>query len=293
MFRVAGAGHLLLIEDGGRPGYLRTGIPESGFADPVSARLANRLVGNHENAAILESLLGGVVLVNEGPGTWVAVTGVEADVAVIPAEGRPCAYSVNTLTYVPPGARLSVTRSRAGVRGYIAFQGGIAAPRTLGSLSRDTLAELGPAPLAAGETVHLCGRPAREPAWIGFAPVAWPPRPGMDTAVQIMLGPRHDQLTQQGLQILLRQSWTVSARGDRIGIRLTGAEPLRFRPGREHVSEGTVRGALEVPPDGFPFVLMADHPVTAGYPVVAVLAGDNATATVAQSLPGCTVRFHL
>jgi biotin-dependent carboxylase-like uncharacterized protein len=293
MFRVVDPGPLLLLEDAGRPGILRLGVSASGFADPVSARLANRLVGNDENAAILESLFGGVRLNNIGADTWIAITGVEADVRVTSSDGTRSAHWCNMPVPVPASAQLSIGHSRAGVRACIAFRGGVDSPTTLGSSSRDTLAELGPEPLTAGDLVRLSTQTDPHAAWVDSAAVAPPPRIGRPLQIRIMLGPRDDMLTPRGISVLLGQDWEVTTRGNRVGIRLSGPEPLRFESHGPLPSEGSVRGAIEVPADGFPFVLMSDHPVTVGYPVVGVVAEEAGMAMVAQARPGTAIKFHL
>lgn len=290
MLRVVRAGPLLLVQDSGRRGYRRFGVPESGYADPVSARLANRLVGNPDGGALLESLLGDVVVRNEGSGLWVAVTGVDADIR-LSRDGRPRAVAAGAAVFLAAGAELAVGRPRAGVRAYIAIAGGVDVPPVLGSRSRDTLSSLGPAPLAAGALVPT-GVAVGVPSSVPVAPTAHPPTPGSTLDVALTLGPRADRLDQRGADALFTQRWTVTARADRIGIRLTADQQLTFAVREQLPSEGTVCGAVEVPSDGLPFVLMTDHPVTVGYPVVAVVADEQTRGRLAQCAPGCFVRFR-
>jgi biotin-dependent carboxylase-like uncharacterized protein len=164
-------------------------------------------------------------------------------------------------------------------------RGGLVVDDVLGSVAGDTLSGLGPAPLQPGDVLAVGPEP-EHPWLLDLAPVA-PPTGGTVT-LRAIPGPRADWVADP--TALTRTTWTVSSRSDRVGMRLEG-EPLRRTDKRELPSEGMVRGAIQVPPGGEPVVFLADHPVTGGYPVVAVVV-DADVDRAAQVRPGQSVRFR-
>ncbi|GAA2267009.1 biotin-dependent carboxyltransferase family protein [Streptomyces amakusaensis] len=277
---VVRAGALTTVQDLGRPGHAHLGVPRSGALDPRAAGLVNRLVGNPEGAAVLETTLTGCA-VRPRCAVTVAVGGAPSPVSV---DGRPAAWG--TPVRVPGGALLEVGRAVAGVRGYIALAGGIAVDPVLGSRSTDLLSGLGPPPPADGAVLPL-GAPTGPPARLDGG-VPWPAPPA-ELVLGIRFGPRADWFTDGALRTLTAARYRVSAASNRIGLRTEGPVLTRAR-GAELPSEGVVLGAVQVPPDGRPVVFLADHPTTGGYPVVAVVdEGDLGAA--AQAIPGTPVRF--
>jgi biotin-dependent carboxylase-like uncharacterized protein len=173
-----------------------------------------------------------------------------------------------------------------GLRAYLAVRGGVAVPPVLGSRSTDALSGLGPAPLAAGDRLPVGDLAADEPL-VDVAPVAsLPDRP----VLRVLPGPRRDWLADTAWAALRDAAWTVSADSDRVGLRLTGPRLARARDD-ELPSEGLVPGAVQVPPDGAPVLFLADHPVTGGYPVLAVVVTAD-LPVAAQLRPGDVVRFR-
>jgi len=272
---VVAAGVATTVQDLGRPGFAHLGVPRSGALDRPAAALANRLVGNSVDAAVLEVTLGGLALRTDA-GCWVAVTGAAVPISV---GGRPGAYA--EAQWLPAGATLALGTPASGVRSYVAVAGGIAVDPVLGSRSTDTLSGIGPAPLVAGAVL---------PVGAGRSPVALdtPPRREAD-GLRLHPGPRPEWFASDALDRLCGGRWTVLPASDRVGLRLTG-EPLVRRDG-ELASEGMVLGAVQVPPDGQPVVFLADHPTTGGYPVVAVV--DPADLwQCAQLRPGEVISFR-
>ncbi|MGK5737590.1 biotin-dependent carboxyltransferase family protein [Micromonospora sp. URMC 103] len=275
---VLSAGALTTVQDLGRPGYAHLGVPRAGALDPAALRLANRLVGNPEDAAGLEITLTGCALRLTRAAT-VAVTGAETDVRIGPRPGdtgRPLA--------VPAGAVLRVGPARRGVRSWLAVSGGIDVPPVLGSRATDTLSGLGPPPLRDGDRLPL-GAPTGPPPGVDLTVT---PPPAEELRLVVRLGPRQDWFTSAALDRLLGTPYTVSSLSNRVGARLAGAALPRAVTG-ELPSEGIVLGAVQVPADGQPLVFLADHPTTGGYPVIGVV--DDVTP-LAQARPGTTVRFH-
>ncbi|MFG2336550.1 biotin-dependent carboxyltransferase family protein [Streptomyces yangpuensis] len=279
---VVRAGALTTVQDRGRPGYAHLGVPRSGALDRGAYALANRLLGNPPDAAVLETTLDGVSL-RALTATVVAVTGAPCPVRV---SGRPVAWGAPV--GLPAGAELEVGRAESGLRGYVAVRGGLAVPPVLGSRSTDLLSGLGPAVLTAGTTLAV-GVAGPDPV-PGADAYGLPAAPS-ELVLPLRLGPRADWFTGASLAGLWRSAFRVSPRSNRIGLRTEGGSALvRARAG-ELPSEGMVLGAVQVPPDGLPVVFLADHPVTGGYPVVGVVGPGPALDAAAQARPGTPVRF--
>lgn len=283
---VESPGLLSLVEDLGRPGYADLGVPTSGAADERAARLANRVVGNPPGDAVIEHLGGGLRLRAEVP-VVLAIAGARAD-ARVGSRAVPLA----TPFELGAGDALELGPADEGVRAYVAVRGGLDVPRTLGSRSTDTLSGLGPAPLRPGDRLPVGA--VRDARPVGN-PEPTPPLPRTTATLRATLGPRDDWFTASGLDTLATTTWRVSAASNRIGVRLEpadGAAAVERSRTDELPSEGVVLGAVQVPPSGHPVVFLADHPVTGGYPVAAVVRHAD-LGLAAQLQPGDTVRFAL
>jgi biotin-dependent carboxylase-like uncharacterized protein len=267
-------GPLCTVQDLGRPGYAHLGVPHSGAADADSLRLANRLVGNPEDAAALELTFGGAAL-RFHAAAWIALTGA-------PVRVRPGA--MNAPCHVPAGATVELGTPPAGVRTYVAVRGGVDVPPVLGSRSTDLLSGLGPPPLTAGDRLAI-GH-ASEPITVDVAPGY---EPEEEPVLRIIAGPRDDWF--ESLEPLVEAPYEVSSHSNRVGVRLEGPPLTRRREG-ELPSEGMVTGALQVPPSGRPIIFLTDHPTTGGYPVAAVLMTADLSCA-GQLRPGQRVRFRL
>ncbi|MFJ6252585.1 MULTISPECIES: biotin-dependent carboxyltransferase family protein [unclassified Streptomyces] len=272
-------GALTTVQDLGRPGYAHLGVVRSGALDPAAVRLVNRLVGNAEGAAVLETTVDGCA-VRPRCAVTVAVGGAPCPVRV---DGRPAAWG--TAVRVAAGSVVEVGTASRGLRAYVAFDGGIEVEPVLGSRSTDLLSGLGPAPLGRGTVLPLGADAAVR------GPVDAPPWPGPPDVLvlRVRLGPRDDWFTPGALRALATRAYRVSPASNRIGLRLEGPVLERAVPG-ELASEGMVLGAVQVPPDGRPVVFLADHPTTGGYPVVGVVREADLGAA-AQAVPGTAVRF--
>lgn len=281
VIRVLNPGLSATVQDLGRPGYAHLGVTRSGAADRSSLKLGNRLVGNVEGAAGLESTLGGLSIALSSD-RWVAVTGAPAAVRV---DGRPVMEA--TRLRLQAGQVLSLDRPRIGLRTYVAVQGGLAAPLTLDSGSTDTLSGLGPRPLAVGDEIAVY-----EPPKTGLPDVstdlAVPRIPGPLIDVTFRWGPRDALFPARDRATLVATSWTVSSLCDRTGARLTG--PAMTIGSQNIPSEGMALGAIQVPPSGQPIIFLADHPVTGGYPVIGVVT-ERDVDLLAQAPPGTRVRL--
>jgi biotin-dependent carboxylase-like uncharacterized protein len=279
VLEVVDPGPLTTVQDLGRPGLGSLGVGPSGAADRASARRANALVGNTAGAAVLELTLGGLHLVAHRDAE-VAVAGATVTVTV---DGAAVTTDVVRL---PDGSALRLGRPAVGVRTYLAVRGGVEVPAVLGSRSTDLLSGLGPAPLRRGDLVGLAGdlAPRRDVVANAAAGIA------ADVDLPLLPGPRLDLFAAGSFARLLSAPYAVLPDSNRVALRLDG-EQLHRSGGGELASEGLVRGALQVPPSGQPVLFLADHPVTGGYPVVAVVP-DAATDLAAQARPGSRITFH-
>lgn len=278
--RVRGTGPLALVEDLGRPGASEIGVGRSGAADRAALRQANRALGNPEGAAAVEVTLGGLELEVAGGTAWFCVTGAPSPVSVDGREVGPY-----TVLSVGPGSRIKLGVAPHGLRSYVAVRGGLDVPAVLGSRSHDVLAGIGPAPLAEGDELPV-GEPPSDFPGVDVLP---PPTLDQDVLLTVVRGPRDEWV--EDADVLVRSEWAASDESNRVGMRLTGTGLRHRDPDRQLRSEGACRGAIQVPPSGEPVLFLADHPVTGGYPVVAVVV-DGDVDRAAQVRPGQTVRFR-
>jgi biotin-dependent carboxylase-like uncharacterized protein len=276
--RVLRPGPLTTVQDEGRLRLASIGVSPSGAADRRSYRLANRLVGNASGAPVLEVTAGGLVLRAEQD-VLVAVTGA-------PCPGAP----QNASAWLRVGDELSLGTPARGLRSYVAVRGGLDVAPVLGSCSTDVLSGLGPPQLRPGDVLGT-GRAAAELPPVDVAPV--PPvgaAVGETVTVRVLPGPRRDWFTPDAWTTLTEARYHVASDSNRVGVRLDGPVLQRSVTG-ELPSEGIVRGAVQVPPSGWPLVFLADHPTTGGYPVLAYVV-DEEVDLVAQLRPGDAVRFR-
>ncbi|MBV9660262.1 MAG: 5-oxoprolinase/urea amidolyase family protein [Acidimicrobiales bacterium] len=283
--RVLESGPLSTVQDRGRSGWAHAGVPRAGALDAAAAAYANRLVGNPGASALIEATLGGL-RVMLGTGRRLAVTGGRAEVVIDGLPGRQ-----DAALPLPAGCHVAIGPVTAGARAYLAIEGGIDVPPVLGSRSADTLSGLGPAPLRDGDLLPLgparAGghRPPPRPFRAGY------PRPGDIIEVRARPGPRADWMSRSGFDVLVSSEFVVDSASDRTGLRLRGPVVARQLLG-ELPSEGMIPGAVQVPPDGQPVVLLRNHPTTGGYPV-AVVVDEAGVDALAQAPPGVKVRLRL
>lgn len=267
-------GPLTTVQDQGRLGQAALGVGRSGACDRVSAALANRLVGNPPEAALLEVTFGGLSV------------RAERDVLVA-TTGAPCPGGThNSPALLRAGSVLSLGMPTSGLRTYLAVRGGIAAHPVLGSRSTDLLSGLGPPVLSSGDRLPAGPSTGSLPG-VDVAPVPAPCTG--DLVVRVLPGPRRSWFSEGAWAQLLGQRYEVTSDSNRVGLRLSGEPLAREREG-ELPSEGMMRGALQVPPSGQPVLFLADHPVTGGYPVIGYV-DDADVDRCAQLRPGQTLRF--
>ena len=296
------------VQDEGRWGHQASGVTVSGAMDGPAHRCANGVVGNAGTAATLEVTLVGPELRVETP-TTVAVSGADLSATI---DGRPLDLDVPVTC--PAGSVIRFADRKAGGRAYIAFGGGgLSVPRVLGSAATHVRSGLGGCDgrqLRAGDRLAIGGHSAGpgdagcggSPAGEGAAMPARahhaaPPTRGTrprtgPVTLRAIKGPQDDCFPEEAFDRLEGETFTVHPQSDRMGYRLSSPLPLPRLPLGEMISDATYCGALQVPPDGQPILLMADRQTTGGYPIIAVVITAD-IPTAGQLLPGDAVRFQL
>ncbi|WOH18795.1 5-oxoprolinase/urea amidolyase family protein [Paenarthrobacter sp. GOM3] len=292
--RILNPGAQSLIQDLGRRGYGPLGVSAAGALDRASLRRANRLVGNDSSAAAIESVNGGLTIEAVGD-------------QVIAVAGAPTTLAIQSPSWVEPelgdaqrtvpmstpfalldGEVLTLGAPESGFRNYVAIRGGVDVPEVLGSRSADTMSGIGPAPLVIGQVLPVGGATVSTAV---ASPELQPDFPGTGvTELDVVPGPRADWFDQAALDSLCGQEWVVTPQSNRVGMRLDGTPLERSREG-ELPSEGTMAGALQIPPAGLPVLFLADHPITGGYPVIGVVR-DEHLDRAAQVPIGGRIRFR-
>ncbi|HEY1989246.1 MAG TPA: carboxyltransferase domain-containing protein [Acidimicrobiales bacterium] len=253
-------GLLSLVEDGGRTSVASIGVPDAGPADPDSMRLANRLVGNPDDAAVIEVTARGPTLRFRGD-AHLGVVAATREAVDLTIDGH--AVATDAVVPVRNGQTLSVGQLRQGLRAYIGIAGGIDTPRVVGSRSSDVLSGLGLGPLVVGDQLDL-GHP--NPPRGLLTPTRSAGLGSEPTVVRVTEGPH--QFGPGELETLCSTPWEVMGASNRVGLRLSATDTVLSSPGPIE-STGTVTGAVQVPPDGQPIVLMPDHATVGGYPIIA------------------------
>ncbi|VXC48733.1 Allophanate hydrolase subunit 1 [Arthrobacter sp. 9V] len=297
--RILNPGTQSLIQDLGRRGYGPLGVSAAGALDRASLRRANRLVGNAPTAAAIESVNGGLTVQAVGDQV-VAVTGAPVTLTIeSPSwfesdDGDVQPGATRNVPMASPfalldGEVLTLGAPESGFRNYVAIRGGVDVPEVLGSRSADTMSGIGPAPLVVRQVLAAGDNTASTA--VG-APELQPEFPGSGvTVLDVVPGPRADWFDQEALDSLCSQEWLVTPQSNRVGMRLDGTPLKRTREG-ELPSEGTMAGALQIPPAGLPVLFLADHPITGGYPVIGVVR-DEHLDLAAQVPIGGKIRFRL
>lgn len=271
-------GPLTLVQDAGRPALGAQGVGAAGAFDRSAMRHLHALLGDPPDTAVLEVLGGGLTLRAEADHR-LAVTG---GIGPVHVDGEHVEHGRAFVARA--GQDVVVGPVGLGLRAYVGIAGGVQVEPVLGSRSADTMSGLGPPRLAAGDVIDA-GRPAH-PLEIEDVPALL--TSGV-TTVSAIPGPRDGWFTGAAVRTFFSTQWTVSARSDRIGIRLEGPS-LERAVADELPSEPCVRGSVQVVSAGLPVVLGPDHPVTGGYPVIAVVLDDHVDR-LAQARPGEIVRF--
>jgi len=286
IIEVIDGGLLTTVQDLGRYGYQRYGVPVSGAADQFAWRVANRLIGNDEGAAGLEITLIGPQLRFLGT-TVIALAGADLSPRLDDE-----AVAMWEPVVAPAGATLSFGDARDGVRTCLAISGGIDVPVVLGSRAthvRSKLGGFGGRPLQPGDRLATPGDTPPDRIAARRFPRGQVPIYGHRHALRVVLGPQDSAFTPQGVRTLLSSAYTVSAQSDRIGCRLKGPA-IEHATSPDIVSDGIPCGAIQVAGDGMPIVLLADRGTTGGYTKIATVISVD-LPRLAQASAGDAVTF--
>ena len=274
---------LLMVQDSGRRGYRKLGVPVSGYMDDYSARIANYLVGNSGDAPLLEFLLRGPTLRFNASAVFAVAGDVDVRLNGVPIEPW-------TSHWAKRGDVLEVGTLRSGLYGYIAFAGGIKCEKFLGSCSTYAKANLG-RPLRGSDKLTLgyailSGKEGRR-----LPEELRPDYSAEEITVSVVLGPDLDHFTEEGVRTFLSEAYTVTPESDRMGYRLDGMAIEHSEKGAGIVTGPLVPGTVQVPANGRPIVMMKDAQTTGGYARIGVVASAY-LHRLAQLRPGFKVRFR-
>lgn len=284
---VQAAGPFTSVQDLGRTGHQAAGIPVSGALDPVSLRIANALVGNEGGEAALEVRLAGPTLKVDAPRVRIALCGTSAPLQILAPEPRE----------VPPWQSVTLERDtvfrvpplKDSVTAYLAVEGGFDLPPVLGSRSTCLRAGFGGLEgrvLADGDTLPLAlGEASMRPDMRLDRPLTLV----SPATIRVVLGPQDDYFPDTAIATLLEAEYRVTNEADRMGLRLAGPA-LTHETGYDITSDGIATGAIQVPGDGQPIILLADHQTTGGYPKIATVISTDLPA-LGRLAPGAVLRF--
>ena len=288
---VEDGGLLTTVQDLGRVGYQRYGVPVSGAVDAPALRAANHLVGNGPGAAALECTVSGPRL-RCLTTTIASVTGADLGAVVERRDLGRWRVPPWSSFRLRPGNVLTFEGGSSGARAYVAFAGGIDVPMVLGSRSTYVIAEMGGLEgraLQAGDSLTFLKTEDIAVGRVSSAKGGAETSDG-DVTLRIVWGPQDDYFTDEGRATLVTSVYTVGSASDRMGYRLEGPT-LEHKDAQEIISDGMMLGAVQVPPNGLPIVMLADRATTGGYPKIATVVGED-VAKLAQLLPGERVRFR-
>lgn len=285
--KVITPGMLSTIQDGGRKGFAAMGFNASGVMDVRSYHIANALVGNFTDEAVIEmTYLGGSFKFLES--NYIAITGADMSPKL---DGVP--VEMYTTVFVKQDETLTFSAAESGMRAYIAVRGGIDVPVIMGSRSTNLKCKLGGLdgrPLKAGDIVpcrdvydefhkHLIHSVPKEDF-------------GSDEiTVRVLLGPQDDYFTDHGIKTFLNSTYTVTNESDRMGCKLSG-EKIEYKNTVDIISDGIVFGSIQIPRTGNPIIMLADRQTTGGYAKIATVISVD-LPLLAQARPGTKVHFEL
>ena len=275
---------LCLLQDAGRFGVRHLGVTQGGAADWNAMSWANWLLGNGLDVPVVEITLGGFAVVADEDCS-LALAGADLGAQV---DGQPLAPWRSFK--LGKGQTLRFTQPLFGARAYLAAPGGFEAPKVLGSSATVVREQLGGLdgmglPLAKGSALSYHGGSQ----WVREVPLALRPDLKSTAPLDLVLGAQIGQFSGQSVFDVFNSAWALDSRADRMGIRLLG-KALEYQ-GQPMISEGIPLGAVQVPPDGQPIVLLNDRQTIGGYPRLGALT-PLALSRLAQCLPGAQVRLR-
>jgi biotin-dependent carboxylase-like uncharacterized protein len=285
ILRILSAGPGVTLQDAGRHGYLRYGVTAAGPMDTLAHAAANLAVGNPAGATALEISIGGIEVTAESAPLHIAVAGGEFALSL---DSRPLPPAV--VLKLDVGAVLKIRASHKGSWCYLAIAGCFAVPKVLGSHATHTRTGFGGVngrAIVNGDRLGI-ERSGSSSSAPGAIVAPWLDR--SISTIRVVLGPQHDYFADDQIAAFLAGPWSVSAKSDRMACFLDGPRLMHAR-GYNIVSDGIALGAIQVPGDGRPIVLMADRQSTGGYPKIATVVGPDLNR-LAQARPGTTFGFE-
>ena len=278
------------FQDRGRLFQSSQGLSPSGALDQKAMANANRLVGNPHEQPVLEFTYGNTRIKALQPSV-VAFTGANLPITVKSTKGTVFVFEKNTPLSIDEGDEIILGQPLAGFRSYMALRGGFKVEPVLKSASFDSLSNLGPKPLLAGDNIFIANDTPLRPVLLSLDDPYFLPEAGDQVVLDVVMGPRTDWFTEHSIAMFLEKPWQVTAASNRIGIRLQSDARLERSRSDELPSESTVTGAIEVPANGEPVLFLRDRPVTGGYPVIANLVEDQ--IDLAAQIPiGAFIKFR-
>ena len=278
---IAAIGPVSSVQDGGRHGAQRYGLPPSGAVDRMGLATANVLVGNPPLASAVEIGPFGAAFTARDGAVRIALAGAARNADI---SGRAVAF--NSSMTLADGETLTLGFARGGSFSYLAIEGGIQGEAMFGSLAVNARAGLGspyPRPLQAGDELHAAAASSAPERRLDLPAVT-------DAPIRVVMGPQDDEFADDQKQLFLDSEWKVSATSDRMGYRLEGPV-IKHLHGHNIVSDGTVNGSIQVPGNGAPIALMMDRGTSGGYPKIAtVITAD--VGRLAQTSAGTAFRFE-
>lgn len=270
------------LQDAGRTGYLRYGVAEGGPMDWVRHRMVNHMLGKAPGTTVLECGPAGVDLQLEQGILQLAFAGPGFALQLDQRQlSGPLCFTLRA------GQRLRIVPRRAAMWGYLGFQAELALPDVLGSHADHSASGLRAMPVQAQETLTLRPGEPHESAEQYFID---PCLGRSSAAIGILPAAQYDHFSEQQKRQLVDEQWSIARRFDRMAYRLEGRQ-LKCERGHDILSDGVTMGSIQVPADGRPFVLMADHQPTGGYPKIATVCMAD-LPRLAQTLPGSPIRFR-
>ena len=279
---VVQAGSLTTIQDRGRFGYQKSGIGQAGAMDQAAYAAANKLAGNIAGVPALEMTMLGATLKFEET-CQCGLTGADMQATL---DGVP--VQTYTAFKVEAGQTLACGFAKSGLRGYLAVQGGFAVPKVLGSCSTDIKSKLGGyqgRALKNGDVLEIGPSDKMPPIYKTLPAPKFPET----ILVRAIPGPQYDYFTERGQEIFFSARYEITPESDRMGIRLNG-RAIESVAGVDIVSDGITFGSVQIPANGMPIILMADHQTAGGYAKIATVVSED-LPLLAQAKPGNCVKF--
>lgn len=288
-FEILNAGVLSTVQDLGRFGVMKNGFTQSGVMDLRSAKLANLLVNNDFGCAVLEMTLVGITARFHDEHI-IALSGADFGAVI---NNEP--IKTNKAYKVKKGDVLKIGSAKSGVRAYLAVSGGINVPKVMNSYSTNLKSAIGGyqgRKLMSGDIIEVFGRDIYDRVYTDMLFKNAELEPAVyskDITVRAVLGPQEDMFTVEDIRTFFSAEYKVTPQSDRMGIRLDGT-PLKSKNGVDIISDGIVFGSVQVPENGMPIVLMADHQTTGGYAKIATVISAD-LPLLAQAKPNDAVHF--